>query len=300
MTAGPSASRFLRIRKTRTASYGQTFDRFDDAFQFPLPEGARELFPSASLPTSTTIVGVDVVRLSVTWAAPQAEVVGKRPAEIIEGLLPVADEIFGRVFDALRSRGRQPWLGMTGTRHEAKRWRLLDLDGKIRHPAPAIAMQRLWVVNPESVVSDEAALKQKLDGLSPLSLSEALLADALHFRWNHFPQAVAAAVLLAAIACEVGVKDVVRRTAGDRLEAVELLMSRSREFSGAARMLFSQVMHAANGRSLKSEDEELEKAVGRLFEIRNGIAHRSEIPSQMDADACVETAEKVLEWLRTF
>jgi hypothetical protein len=111
------------------------------------------------------------------------------------------------------------------------------------------------------------------------------------------PQAGAAAVLLAAIACEIRVKEVLRNTAGERVDAVELLISRAKEFSGSARDMFSKVMFAANGRSLKEEDSELEKAVGALFEGRNAIAHRGEIPATKAVLTSIETASRVLSWL---
>src|SRR5262249_7608397 len=152
-----------------------------------------------------------------------------------------------------------------------------------------------WVVNPESVAT-AASLEELLTESAAISLGEALLADADYFRWSHFPQAIPGAVLLAAIGCEVRVKEVIRATAGERKAAVELLMERPRDFSVAARSLFSDVMAAANGRSLKQEHPDLEKRLGRVFEIRNGIAHKGAIPSLVVARECVETARDVMVW----
>jgi hypothetical protein len=279
---------------------GYRFDRFVDAFGFPLPEGAVELDAAgAASGGSPDIASVDVVRFSVSWTAAVEDVAGKTATDVVEGMSSRVDSVFAMVFDVLRARGRQPWLGLTGTKHEGWKWRLLDLDRELRHPSPAAAMSRFWVVEPDSVLSESAAA-EPLSQLAPISLSESLLADVGFFRWSHFPQAGAAAVLLAAIACEIEAKSVIRRTAGDRLEAVELLMSRAREFSGPARELFSKVMKAANGRSLKEEDSGLERDLGALFEVRNGIAHRSQIPTLEQAMASTRTAERVFEWLHTF
>ena len=130
----------------------------------------------------------------------------------------------------------------------------------------------------------------------PIPLSAALLADARFFEWTHAPEGKTVAVRLAAIASEVHVKQVIRSTAGERAQLVEMLLSKPRDFSVAARVLFSQVMEAVNGRSLKAENPTLEKAQS-ASEVRNRIAHRGEIPDLASARAAVATAVEVAKWL---
>ena len=94
------------------------FDRFEDEFDFPLPEGEHELYGRSSISPTSTIASVDVVRVSLTWTVNEAELRGRRPIDVIEDVATGADETFARLFDVLRSRGKQPWMGLTGTRHE--------------------------------------------------------------------------------------------------------------------------------------------------------------------------------------
>ncbi len=214
------------------------FDRFRDEFGFPLVEGTQELFASGST-SGSSITSVDVLRISITSTITEAADPPMTYDQLVAEMHGVADRVMESLFDALRSRGSQPRMGLTGTPHTSISWRLLDLDNKVRYPHPAISGGMIRVVRPESVLRDIESAKVLLDSLqTPVTLAESLLADALFFEEEHFPQAVAVAVLLAAIACEVYAKEVIRRTAGPKLELAELLMTKHRDFTFAARSLF--------------------------------------------------------------
>jgi hypothetical protein len=254
------------------------FERFHDDLEFPLVEGARELHATISKPVDE-LVTIDVLRLSYEREYSETTSVQRLVSEAREH----TDAVMAAFFDALRSRGRQPWLGLTGTHHEPEIWRVLDLARQVRYPRPAIALGVIRIVDPEAVASPDSVRALLSDLNTPIALPDALLADAGFFQWQHAPEGGTVAVLLAAIAAEVGVKEVLRATAGEKRELGEVLLSKPRDFSVAARILFSDVMTTINGRSLKRENPALEKAVGALFETRNRIAHRGETPTAAEA-----------------
>ncbi len=275
-----------------SAETHEWFERFSDEFAFPLAEGFQELF-AQSASHEGQIASIQAIRLSFEKTiAERTELTA-----VLEETTKKTDGFVAALFDRLRSIGHQPWLGLTGTSHSPEIWRILNLDERVRYPRPAIAGGSFMVVPPESVLTD-LAFCEHLDQLDhEITLARSLLADAEFFRWKHFPEAVAVAVLLAAIACEVDVKDVIRSTAGAKADVAELLLSKPRDFSVAARVLFSEVMSAVNGHSLKADNAVLEKAVGLLFETRNKVAHRGELPTYSEAIQSLETAAKVFEWL---
>ena len=142
-----------------------------------------------------------------------------------------------------------------------------------------------------------SALLGHLAGSSkPLPMPETLLADALYFIGLNPPD-YQRAVLIAAIACEVKVRDTLRRkVSADRLPLIELILENPRDWSVAALALFDKAMAAAIGRSLKAHDNQMYKDVGRLFEVRNRIAHRGEQPEQSEARRVVLAAKQVFRW----
>jgi hypothetical protein len=130
-----------------------------------------------------------------------------------------------------------------------------------------------------------------------LPIAETLLADALYFIGLNPPD-WQRAVLIAAIACEVKVKDALRRKVSpDRLPFVDLILDSPRDWSLAAVALFDKAMNAALGRSLRAERHDIYKDITKLFEVRNGIAHRGERPGDDDGRRVVYAAREVFRWL---
>ena len=141
-------------------------------------------------------------------------------------------------------------------------------------------------------------LVERLAGTSqPLPMAETLLADAPYFL-GLAPPDYQRAVLIAAIACEVKVRDTLRqKISPDRLPLVELILANPRDWSVAAVALIDKAMAAALGRSLKADDREMYRSICKLFEIRNGIAHRGEEPERNEARRVLLAARQVFRWL---
>jgi hypothetical protein len=132
---------------------------------------------------------------------------------------------------------------------------------------------------------------------TPLPIAETLLADALYFIQLN-PADYQRAVLMAAIACEVKVKDTLReKVPPDRLPLVDLILENPRDWSLAAVALFDKATSAAFGRSLRADNREAYKDVGKLFELRNRIAHKGEKPEENEARRCVLSGRQVFRWL---
>jgi hypothetical protein len=105
-------------------------------------------------------------------------------------------------------------------------------------------------------------------------------------------------VLIAAIACEVKVKSVLRaRVKDDARDLLELTLENPRDFSFAARALFHEVSKAVIGHSLRDDDRPLYKRVVRLYEVRNDLAHRGVTPTIDVAEDCVRAAVQAARWL---
>jgi hypothetical protein len=134
-------------------------------------------------------------------------------------------------------------------------------------------------------------------GSLDLPIAETLLADALYFIGLRPPDCQRA-VLIAAIACEVKVKDTLRqKVPPDRRSLVDLLLENPRDWSIAALALFDKATDAALGRSLRTDHREVYKDVCRLFELRNRIAHRGEKPDETEASRVVRAGRQVFRWL---
>jgi hypothetical protein len=99
------------------------------------------------------------------------------------------------------------------------------------------------------------------------------------------------AVLLAAIASEVKIKDTLReKTPAYRRELVDVVLKGWREVDIAIAELPHKAMRAAVGRSLHEEDPKLFDAVTKLFTLRNRIAHYGKEPTLSEARAAVAAA----------
>jgi hypothetical protein len=123
------------------------------------------------------------------------------------------------------------------------------------------------------------------------------LADARHIA-DRPPQDWSRAVLLAAIACELKVKETLRQLATDsNLPLVDLLLDSPRDFSMQVAGLFDKAMTAVHNESLRESDRELYKAIDRLFQVRNQIAHYGVRPTPEQGSHAVGAAASVVAWL---
>jgi hypothetical protein len=106
------------------------------------------------------------------------------------------------------------------------------------------------------------------------------------------------AVLLAAIASEVKIKDTLRQKTPDhRRELAEVTLKNWREVDIAIAELPHKPMKGAIGRSLHEDDPDLFAAVRALFTRRNAIAHRGEAPTLAEARDSVGAAVGLSAWL---
>jgi hypothetical protein len=231
-----------------------------------------------------------------TWPTDQA-------FKYFKNTFVIAEAVATELIDWARVRG-QAWLGLHGERPQRVGMHsLIDEHTGRRLPlgfeptmivgGPSSALAR--AINPAFISSLGNLLG---DGAPPLPVADTFLADALHFAWAHPPD-VTRAVLLAAIACEVKVKEVLReKTASQLRPMVDLLLENPRDWSLAAAALFHKAMAAALGHSLKKEHLQLYKRIENLFTLRNGIAHRGEEPEESKARDVVAAAEEVFIWLK--
>ena len=128
-------------------------------------------------------------------------------------------------------------------------------------------------------------------------LAESLLADASFLGQSGFSNRKQA-LLMAAIACEVKVKQTLRRSANaDQSRLVELLIDKPRDFSMSAISLFEHGTGAVIGRDLKVEDRDLWKAVDRLFRRRNAVAHKGDDVTSEEVGESLDAAKRAFAWL---
>ncbi len=129
-------------------------------------------------------------------------------------------------------------------------------------------------------------------------VAETLLADAEHYA-RHGIHDLRRAVLMAAIACEVKVKEILRNRASTAQRSLlDFALDNPHEVTvTAADGLFNKLMLATLGRSLRLDDNKLFKDVVRLYEVRNGIAHHGRMPDEAEAGRVVRAARRCFVWL---
>ncbi len=125
----------------------------------------------------------------------------------------------------------------------------------------------------------------------------ALLADARHLATRP-PQDWPRAVLAAAIATEVQVKQALRSAATDDARpVVDFLLDNPRDASLAAANLFHKAMQAVCDRSLHIDDPGLFREVDLLFQLRNEVAHHGRRPTAERGARAVQAAVGAFAWL---
>jgi hypothetical protein len=228
----------------------------------------------------------------------------------LETAYEVAIEVADDFLKLLRTEGDQFGIGVS---HEPPRnagpgW-LLDVEagGWVRNvglPQPLVA----HTGSEESALSRDALgdiIDRLREGATPPT-SDELLADAratlagrgVESKRSASHRDVRRAVLLAAIASEVKIKDTLRqKTPEHRRELAEVILKNWREVDIAIAELPHRPMKGAIGRSLHEDDPALFDAVRTLFTRRNGIAHRGEVPTLEDARESVGAAFRLAAWL---
>lgn len=153
---------------------------------------------------------------------------------------------------------------------------------------------------PDGAELDRACIDRLTSHLTrrdEIPMPELLLADASYYTRRLRPAEAQRAILMAAIACELKVKQTLRTCAGDHWPLVELILDNPRDVSVAAANLFHKGMKATTGRSLQEEEAGLHRAVTRLFEVRNRVAHGGAMPDPREARELVIAAAAAFRWL---
>lgn len=286
------------------------FQRDGYTVQVRIPSDAKEFFPKrknldaigrnwrgvAGDPHQR--VNVLILQVVITGEGPVSaadcerlgdEAIGKA-IEYCDRAAAVAEAVTSELVDWTRLRG-QAWLGLHGERpNRLPIEQHIDEDSGDRLPTGTTREMGVIIASPPESAIDPAfvaSLERLLgDDRLELPIAATLLADALHFRLADPPDAQRA-VLFAAIACEV--------KAGEVLLADR--RSRKSEKPKIVADLFDRRVKNAVGRSLLTDNAELHGRIEKLFQLRNGIAHRGEKPATVDAKDVVAAAEDLFGWL---
>jgi hypothetical protein len=166
--------------------------------------------------------------------------------------------------------------------------------------AATVAVFQIALLVESSVSSQDPPEADKSDGQKALeeAFEIALAGSGVQSQRAASRRDVWRAVLLAAIASEVKIKDTLRQKTPDhRRELAEVTLKNWREVDIAIAELPHKPMKGAIGRSLHEDDPDLFAAVRALFTRRNAIAHRGEAPTLAEARDSVGAAVGLSAWL---
>jgi hypothetical protein len=223
------------------------------------------------------------------------------PAHLSLHLRDLAGEAVGKLTAWARILHDQPWLGLSSDFPTQTGWQGI-LNAETGEPVPGTVREPVGIrLLSEDAALDAGAMESIIDRTrrgDPLPIAESLLRDAEYLAWHMHPSDLVRAGLLAAIACEAKIKSTLRNLApaGTR-DLLDLVIDNSREVTLQAASLFHLGARATVGRSLKDEQPNLYKRIVRLFELRNGIAHREEFPDELEAGDVVRAARAAFDWL---
>jgi hypothetical protein len=294
-------------------------DRFPAREDMPLVDGARDLHVvmSAEAADSDTpraaevdllraVIVLDGVGVSAADYAPDGKVTQashERLTAAMNAASSKVDQAIERLIAWSRIQRRQTWLGLYGESVErAGSDEVVDLDAKRRLPWPARADFSFKVVERDAPWTSTtlSELPRLITDRGLPAVAETLLADADFLILWAKPRDPARALLVAAVACEVKIKNVLQELATDvQAPLVELVLENPRDWSMAASALFHKPLRAITGSSLKDVDPQLYGRVRGLFERRNALAHRGHAPAFADAFDAVKAAREVFTWLDT-
>jgi hypothetical protein len=268
----------------------------------------RALTGSSSVGPEAAAYGVRVIRVAVTGEADfDISDFENDPKPIDEAfevnrrLEKVATAFIQGFCDQVRVLHSQHWLGSSAD-PPFRTWvsNLRD-QGGTRIPVSTGVDMTITALGQETALQmmdfNEAAENAAAELGTPLP--EELLADAKYLAWIRQPHDLRLGVLLAAIACETKVKRTLLDITSDAQRALaEIILQNPRDVSVAVVSHLNQTAQAVTGRSLKTDDPDLWKAVTALFETRNAIAHgRDPQPGDKQMSDGIRTADKVITWL---
>jgi hypothetical protein len=292
---------------------------FPDHEEPPLVEGGAQILTSVHRVPHIDFAEIDALRVRVYWQDEISAASFERDdfqwddlpgwSESFEtpfhAAEQVARETTARFTSWLRVRAGQPWLALSGEPARLVGTAYLsDMDAGQRLPithgldrGPVFSLYK-----PEQVLQPNrfSELLELASSGHPVPLPEELLADARFYLIAGEANDAPRALLSAAIATELKVKETLRGTVRHGNAALlDVLLASPRDYSVAAFSLFDDVMEVVAGVSLRKADRDLFKRVQRLFEKRNALAHRGELPDEEEAKVCVGAAGQAFRWLDT-
>lgn len=196
---------------------------------------------------------------------------------ILRDLVEVAREFAQNYIGLARTIFGQYWLGPSESKLKTT-WvnQLLDDDGNIIPVAYYDPVRISWhsFDSALSVDANQWLVDSAANGDRP-ELAESFLRDADYAATQTSYPDLRQAVLLAAIACEIKVKDTLNAMASpEQVPLLTLLLENPRDWSMTASSLFDKAARAICGRSLRDENRNLFKEIDLLFQDRNKIAHK--------------------------
>ena len=245
-----------------------------------------------SSPRELTVSKFKVIIRETVEGISQADLEGPDKTEVPERISAhqqnckkIAERVALDFTDRLRLRG-QTWLGPMGRlSYEVQPMatsfeELTDYRFKYGHGGTLVVPK-----GPGAATLDAASfdgLRISISGAMALPLPESFVADASYFSSCGAPQDLQRAILLAAIGCELKIKEKLK---GKRYPKV----SAAGHFDGPMMSTF--------GRSLKSEDPALYQDIKDLFTKRNKVAHSGIGLLSKDASKGVESSRAAFLWL---
>ena len=241
----------------------------------------------------------DVREVDVRTAGPAGQKLLSSLRDVLDELYDVAATFIADLIERVRVEGRQHWLGIAGEPVEGIGWGdLIDLDANevlpvdkyLERSGTLRVVERVQVIEPDQVHDLAEALKEPH---APM-LAEALLADAFYYFTDAKPPDRPRTLLIAAVACEVKIKEFLRgRVAPEGEDLLELAIRNTRPTVA----LFGKVCKAVTGRSLSEEDRPLYNKLDDLFEGRNALAHHGKVPDDAQVTESLSAAREAFQWL---
>jgi hypothetical protein len=226
----------------------------------------------------------------------------------LNSLSSQADDLLGSFASALMHAARlapvhQYWIGTSSGLTALIGFRsYFDVDGDAEIPYHSTDSGS-WkdVIDPQHPIDSElldSILTMVARGEAP-SLAKTILSDAHFLGRVSRPPDFRMSVVLAAVAVETYVQEVMRNVCPEGSEKLlDLLVANPRDFSMSIVSHLDKTMDALAGRSLRLENQDAWKAAIALFELRNGIAHgRSNVVTEDQAILSVGAAFDVFNWL---
>lgn len=211
----------------------------------------------------------------------------------------LASQVVAPVIANARAEG-QYWMGPAGSTPQPLGTPTLlgpggiDLRGALRYASESFTVTE--APHGETRISIRAAIAGQRIPSEP----DQLLADAMHIAFTAEVRNFGLSAVVAAMACEVTVKDFLRAHATPEQQAlVEAVIDNPREVTVAASELYNLGIRSVVGRSLRDDDKAAFKALSALFSARNRYVHRGLDSPDLDSiRAHLEAARAALAYLR--